>query len=195
MVSQNNKRTLRRALVAGALALGAVTVSAGPAMAAPIDIPGVGSFDLPAGVTLPPEITNLIPQAPGAAPGNAPAPAPFSAPFSSVGQRAADAAQGKIGAPYVYGASGPSSFDCSGLVQWAFKQAGLNVPRTSYEQASAGRAVNVSDLLPGDVVSFYGGSHTGIYVGGGNIVHASTSSQPVKVAPLNSMPIDGARRF
>jgi len=191
VVSQNNKRTLRRAFVAGALALGAVTVSAGPAMAEPVNIPGVGSFDLPAGVTLPPEITNLIPQESG----TAPTPAAFTAPFSSVGQRAADAAQGKIGAPYVYGAAGPNSFDCSGLVQWAFKQAGLNVPRTSYEQASAGRAVNVSDLLPGDVVSFYGGSHTGIYVGGGNIVHASTSSQPVKIAPLNSMPIDGARRF
>src|SRR5690606_17875376 len=104
-------------------------------------------------------------------------------------------AQSKIGAPYVYGAAGPNAFDCSGLVQWAYQQAGLSVPRTSYEQASAGRAVSISDLLPGDVVSFYDGSHTGIYVGGGNVVHASTSSQPVKVAPLSSMPVDGARRF
>ncbi|MFD3812354.1 C40 family peptidase [Rhodococcus sp. NPDC058639] len=191
MVSQNNKRTVRRALVAGAIALGAVTVSAGPATADTVNIPGVGSFDLPAGVTLPPEVANLIPQQAG----NAPAPAAYTAPFTSVGQRAADAAQSKIGSPYVYGAAGPSSFDCSGLVQWAYQQAGLNVPRTSYDQASAGQAVNISDLMPGDVVSFYGGSHTGIYVGGGNIVHASTSSQPVKIAPLDSMPVDGARRF
>ncbi len=191
MVSQNNKRTVRRALVAGAIALGAVTVSAGPAMADTVNIPGVGSFDLPAGVTLPPEVANLIPQQAG----TAPAPAAYTAPFTSVGQRAADAAQSKIGSPYVYGAAGPNSFDCSGLVQWAYKQAGLNVPRTSYDQASAGQAVNISDLMPGDVVSFYGGSHTGIYVGGGNIVHASTSSQPVKIAPLDSMPVDGARRF
>lgn len=191
MVSQNNKRTVRRALVAGAIALGAVTVSAGPAAADPVNIPGVGTFDLPAGVSLPPEVANLIPQQPSAAP----APAAYTAPFTSVGQRAADAAQSKIGAPYVYGAAGPNSFDCSGLVQWAYQQAGVNVPRTSYDQAVAGQAVSISDLQPGDVVSFYGGSHTGIYIGGGNIVHASTSSQPVKVAPLDSMPVDGARRF
>jgi cell wall-associated NlpC family hydrolase len=193
VVSNNSTRTVRRALVAGAIALGAVTVSAGPAMAEPINIPGVGTFDLPAGVTVPPEIANIVPPAPEAAP--APQSGSFTAPFSSVGQRAADAAQSKIGAPYVYGAAGPSSFDCSGLVQWAYKQAGLSVPRTSYEQASAGAPVDVAALQPGDVVSFYGGSHTGIYIGGGNIVHASTSSQPVKIAPLNSMPVDGARRF
>lgn len=61
MASQISKRTVRRAVVAGALALGAVTVSAGPALAEPITIPGVGSFDLPAGVTLPPEVANLVP--------------------------------------------------------------------------------------------------------------------------------------
>lgn len=191
MLSNSNKRTARRALVAGVLAAGALTVTAGPAAAAPVTVPGIGTFDLPAGVALPPEVTNLLPPAdPGAAPDSG-----FTAPFSSVGQRAADAAQSKIGAPYVYGAAGPNAFDCSGLVQWAYQQAGLSVPRTSYEQASAGRAVSISDLLPGDVVSFYDGSHTGIYVGGGNVVHASTSSQPVKVAPLSSMPVDGARRF
>ena len=188
MASHKSSRNVRRAVVAGALTLGTLTLSAGPALAAPINIPGIGNVELPAGVTLPPEVTNLIPQAPQAGPA-------FTAPFTSVGQRAADAAQTKLGSPYVYGATGPSAFDCSGLVQWAYKQAGLNVPRTSYEQAGAGRAVSIAELLPGDVVSFYGGSHTGIYVGGGNIVHASTSGQPVKIAPLNSMPVDGARRF
>lgn len=192
MVSNTNKRTVRRALVAGVLAAGALTVSAGPAMAEPVTVPGVGTFDLPAGVVLPPEVANIIPPAPAGPPAAAPS---YTAPFSSVGQRAADAAQSKVGAPYVYGAAGPSAFDCSGLVQWAYQQAGVSVPRTSYEQASAGQAVSISALLPGDVVSFYDGSHTGIYVGGGNVVHASTSSQPVKVAPLNSMPVDGARRF
>lgn len=188
MVSQNSKRAVRRAFVAGALALGAVTATAGPAMAEPINIPGIGTFELPAGISLPPEISNLLP-AEGAAP------APFAPPVTSVGARAADAAQSKIGAPYVYGAAGPHAFDCSGLVKWAFEQAGLSVPRTSYQQAAAGRAVSLGDLQAGDVVSFYGGSHTGIYVGNGNVVHASTSSQPVKIAPLNSMPVDGARRF
>ncbi|NGP07689.1 C40 family peptidase [Rhodococcus sp. 14C212] len=193
MASQISKRTVRRAVVAGALALGAVTVSAGPALAEPITVPGVGSFELPAGVTLPPEVTNLVPPAPQ---GAAPAPAaPFSAPVTSVAQRAVDAAHTKLGAPYVYGAAGPDAFDCSGLVQWAYKQAGLNLPRTSYDQAAAGRAVDVSALQPGDVVSFYGGSHSGIYIGNGNVIHASTSGQPVKVAPVSSMPMDGARRY
>ncbi|NLV78806.1 MAG: C40 family peptidase [Rhodococcus sp.] len=189
MVSQSSKNTVRRAVVTGALALGAVTVTAGPAMAEPIEIPGVGTFELPAGVSLPPEVTNLIPQGPEAAPSQ------FVAPFTSVGQRAADVAQSKIGSPYVYGATGPNAFDCSGLVQWAYEQVGVSVPRTSYQQAAAGSAVSLDLLQPGDVVSFYGGSHTGIYIGNGNIVHASTSSQPVKVAPLYSMPVDGARRF
>ena len=95
----------------------------------------------------------------------------------------------------MWGATGPSSFDGSGLMVWAYKQAGLNLPRTSYDQAAAGRAVDVSALQPGDVVSFYGGSHSGIYIGNGNVIHASTSGQPVKIAPMNSMPVDGARRY
>jgi len=193
VASHKSTRNIRRAVVAGALALGSLTLSAAPAMAAPINIPGIGDVELPA--NLPPEVTNLIPPAPAAPAAPQAAPAQFTAPYTSVGQRAADAAQSKLGAPYVYGAAGPNSFDCSGLVQWAYKQAGLNVPRTSYEQAGAGRAVSIAELLPGDVVSFYGGSHTGLYIGGGNIVHASTSGQPVKIAPLNSMPVDGARRF
>ncbi len=117
------------------------------------------------------------------------------APASTAGDKAVQAAQTKLGSPYVYGAAGPNSFDCSGLVQWAFKQAGLNLPRTSYAQAAAGTPVSQSDLRPGDVVSFYGGSHSGIYAGNGNVIHASTEGQPVKLAPIASMPFDGARRY
>ena len=95
----------------------------------------------------------------------------------------------------MYGAAGPDAFDCSGLIQWAYKQAGLNIPRTSYDQAAAGVAVAQSDLRVGDVISFYGGSHSGIYAGNGNVIHASTAGQPVKLAPVSSMPYDGARRF
>ena len=181
MASQVSKRNVRRAVVAGALAVGALTATAAPAAADPITIPGVGTFEIP-GV--------VIPQIPGVP--NLPAP---PVPGSTAGDKAVQAAQTKLGSPYVYGAAGPNSFDCSGLVQWAFKQAGLNLPRTSYAQAAAGTPVSQSDLRPGDVISFYGGSHSGIYAGNGNVIHASTEGQPVKLAPIASMPFDGARRY
>ncbi|AII10010.1 cell wall-associated NlpC family hydrolase [Rhodococcus wratislaviensis] len=181
MASQVSKRNVRRAVVAGALAVGALTATAAPAAADPVTIPGVGTFEIP-GV--------VIPQIPGVP--NLPAP---PAPANTAGDKAVQAAQTKLGSPYVYGAAGPNSFDCSGLVQWAFKQAGLNLPRTSYAQAAAGTPVSQSDLRPGDVVSFYGGSHSGIYAGNGNVIHASTEGQPVKLAPIASMPFDGARRY
>ncbi|EME21687.1 NlpC/P60 family protein [Rhodococcus triatomae] len=181
----------RRAAVAGTLALGAITASAAPALAEPVTVPGVGTFDIP-GVPAQtieiPGLEQLQAQIPGA-------PAPAPAPIITAGQKAVEAAASKIGAPYVYGASGPDAFDCSGLVQWAFKQAGLNLPRTSYDQAAAGAPVAANALQPGDVVSFYGGSHSGIYAGNGEVIHAATSGVPVKRVPLSSMPMDGARRY
>ncbi|WP_245672850.1 C40 family peptidase [Aldersonia kunmingensis] len=184
MATQLSKRSICRAGVASAVVLGAIVVPAAPAMAAPVNIPGVGTFDIP-------EIP-AIPAIPGIP---APAPAPAPAPVETAGEKALHAAESKIGSPYVYGAAGPSSFDCSGLVQWAYKQAGLNLPRTSQAQLGAGAPVSQGDLRPGDVVSFYGGGHSGIYAGNGNVVHASTSGQPVKVAALSSMPFTGARRY
>lgn len=185
MASHTSTRRLRRILVAGAITAGAVILPAAPAMAAPITIPGVGTFEIP-------EIPGMPPLP--AVPGLPSAPAPI-APQVTPAAKAVQAAESKVGSPYVYGASGPDSFDCSGLVQWAYKQAGVSLPRTSYDQASAGVPVSQSDLQPGDVVSFYDGSHSGIYAGGGNVIHASTSGVPVKVAPVSSMPFDGARRY
>ena len=168
------KASLRRATVVGALALGAVLAPAAPAVAAPVEIPGVGTFEVP----------------------GMPAPAQLPAPAlqQSAGEKALQAAESKIGSPYVWGATGPNAFDCSGLVQWAFGQAGVGVPRTSQAQVTAGTPVAQSDLRPGDIVSFYGGGHSAIYAGNGNVVHAATSGQPVAIAPLSSMPYDGARR-
>lgn len=186
MASHTSTRQMRRILVAGAIAAGAVVLPAAPAMAAPITIPGIGTFEVP-------EIPGL-PPLPAEIPGMPGSPAPV-APQVTPAAKAVQAAESKIGAPYVYGAAGPSSFDCSGLVQWAYKQAGISLPRTSYDQAAAGTPVSMSDLQPGDVVSFYGGSHSGIYAGNGNVIHASTSGVPVKVAPVSSMPSDGARRY
>ncbi|MEU0546104.1 C40 family peptidase [Nocardia sp. NPDC005978] len=195
--------TVKRALSAGAVGaatLSALLLPATPASAQPVTIPGVGTFDVPDAVQLPPGIPGVpesipvtIPAIPGVEiPGVPAAPA---APQVSPRQEVVNAAMSRIGSPYVYGATGPNAFDCSGLVKWSYAQAGIELPRTSYEQLNAGYPVSADALEPGDVVSFYGGGHTGIYVGDGNVVHASTSGQPVKVAPISSMPFDGARRI
>ncbi|MBT1191540.1 C40 family peptidase [Rhodococcoides kroppenstedtii] len=182
-------RPVRNVLVAGALTAGAIAVPAAPAFAAPVEIPGIGTVEVPDQILsqLPP-----LPQAPALPQ----IPSPVApAPVLSAGAQAAQAAESKVGAPYVWGAAGPNAFDCSGLVKWAYQQAGIELPRTSYDQVAAGTPVSQNALQPGDVISFYGGSHSGIYVGNGNVVHASTESQPVKVVPLSSMPYDGARRY
>ncbi|MDV7197982.1 C40 family peptidase [Rhodococcus kroppenstedtii] len=182
-------RPVRNVLVAGALTAGAIAVPAAPAFAAPVEIPGIGTVEVPDQILsqLPP-----LPQAPALPQ----IPSPVApAPVLSAGAQAAQAAESKVGAPYVWGAAGPNAFDCSGLVKWAYQQAGIELPRTSYDQAAVGTPVSQDALQPGDVISFYGGSHSGIYVGNGNVVHASTESQPVKVVPLSSMPYDGARRY
>lgn len=198
MASSTLKRSARRAAVAGALAVGAVTVTAAPALADPINVPGVGTVEIP-GVTqaqVDAAIANLAPGIPqGIVPGIAPVLPAAPAPVMSIGEKAFKAAEAKLGSPYIYGAAGPDAFDCSGLVQWAYKQAGLNLPRTSYDQAAAGTPVSRDNLQVGDVISFYNGSHSGIYAGNGNVIHASTSGQPVKFAPVSSMPFDGARRY
>ncbi len=197
MASSTFKRSARRAAVAGALAVGAVTVTAAPALADPINVPGVGTVEVP-GVTQAQVDAAIASVTQGIGTGSAaalPAPVAAPAPVISMGEKAFKAAESKLGAPYVYGAAGPDAFDCSGLVQWAYKQAGLNLPRTSYDQAVAGVPVSRDALQVGDVISFYGGSHSGIYAGNGNVIHASTAGQPVKLAPVSSMPFDGARRY
>ncbi|MGA5201508.1 NlpC/P60 family protein [Streptomyces variegatus] len=124
----------------------------------------------------------------------APGAAPSQAPSSRASAAVAYAYQ-KLGSPYVWGATGPNAFDCSGLVQAAYRAAGVSLPRTTYSQIAAGRRVSRSELLPGDLVFFYAGiSHVGIYVGNGRMIHAPNSSAPVRVAPLDEMPYAGATR-
>ncbi|TWV56904.1 NlpC/P60 family protein [Streptomyces misionensis] len=101
----------------------------------------------------------------------------------------------KLGSPYVWGATGPHAFDCSGLVQAAYRSAGVSLPRTSYAQIDAGRRVSRSELRPGDLVFFYSGvSHVGLYIGDGRMIHAPNPSAPVRVAPIDQMPFAGATR-
>lgn len=123
--------------------------------------------------------------------GVVPAPDPGAARAAS----AVQIAMSKIGKPYRYGASGPNAFDCSGLVQWTYRQLGVSLPRTSRAMAGVGRPVSKSDLRPGDLVFFYKPiSHVAIYIGNGKIVHASTSGSPVKVSSLAGKKYTTARR-
>ncbi|MFI7384593.1 NlpC/P60 family protein [Streptomyces sp. NPDC049813] len=104
-------------------------------------------------------------------------------------------ARGALGSPYVWGATGPNAFDCSGLTQAAYRAAGVSLPRTTYAQIDAGRRVPRSQLRPGDLVFFYSGiSHVGLYIGGGQMIHAPNPSAPVRIAPIDQMPFAGAAR-
>ena len=104
-------------------------------------------------------------------------------------------AYGELGSPYVWGATGPNAFDCSGLIQAAYRSAGVALPRTTYTQINAGRRVSRSELAPGDLVFFYSGiSHVGIYVGNGQMIHAPNPTAPVRLAPVDQMPFAGATR-
>ncbi|WP_089249228.1 C40 family peptidase [Rhodococcoides kyotonense] len=112
------------------------------------------------------------------------------------GASALQAGMTQIGKPYVWGATGPDGFDCSGLVVWAYKQIGKTLPRSSQAQAQGGTPVDQKDLQPGDVVLFYpDASHVGLYAGNGNVLHASTFGVPVKVQSMASFPYYGARRY
>jgi cell wall-associated NlpC family hydrolase len=107
---------------------------------------------------------------------------------SAAAQKAVDTALAQVGDPYVYGAAGPDSFDCSGLTQYAYSAAGVSLPHSSKSQSQMGKPVSRSELQPGDLVFFYSPvSHVGMYIGNGKMVHASTSGQPVKVASVDSM--------
>ena len=104
-------------------------------------------------------------------------------------------AYSKLGSPYVWGATGPDAFDCSGLVQAAYRSAGISLPRTTYAQIDAGQRVSRAELLPGDLVFFYSGiTHVGLYIGNGRMIHAPNPSAPVREAPIDEMPFAGATR-
>lgn len=100
-----------------------------------------------------------------------------------------------IGLPYVWGATGPGSYDCSGLTQAAWRAAGVSLPRTTYTQINAGTRVAESELRPGDLVFFYSGiSHVGLYIGHGEMIHAPHPGAPIRIAPISEMPFAGATR-
>jgi peptidoglycan DL-endopeptidase CwlO len=121
-------------------------------------------------------------------------PAP-DVPASGKGKIVVDFAMAQLGEPYSYGATGPSSWDCSGLTSAAWREAGVSISRTSSSQIGDGSRVSTSNLQPGDLVFYYSPiSHVGIYIGDGKIVHATHPGDVVSVDPLHSMPLVGASR-
>jgi peptidoglycan DL-endopeptidase CwlO len=102
-----------------------------------------------------------------------------------------------LGVPYVWGGSSPSGFDCSGLVSYVFAQIGVSLPHSSYSQFGIGTPVSIGELQPGDLVFFTGASHVGIYIGGGQFIHAPHTGDVVKISSLSgyySANFAGARR-
>ncbi|BBA96820.1 putative NPL/P60 family secreted protein [Actinacidiphila reveromycinica] len=105
------------------------------------------------------------------------------------------AARRMLGAPYVWGATGPRAFDCSGLMQYAYAQAGVALPRTSQAQMNAGRHVPLSQARPGDLVIYRSdASHVAMYVGGGQVIHAPYPGARVRYDPVGMMPITAITR-
>ena len=120
---------------------------------------------------------------------------PVNVPASGRAGAAVSYAMSQVGDAYVYGASGPSAYDCSGLTMMAWAQAGVSLPHSSGGQMGSGAPVSQSQLQPGDLVFYYSPvSHVGMYIGNGMIVHAANPGDGVTTAPVNSMPYSGAVR-
>ncbi|MFF5208421.1 NlpC/P60 family protein [Streptosporangium sp. NPDC000396] len=98
--------------------------------------------------------------------------------------------------PYVWGAEGPNSFDCSGLVMWAYQKVGISLPHYTGDQWTAGTHISKSELRPGDLVFFYSDlHHVGIYIGAGLMVHAPQTGDVIHIASINNRPFAGGVRI
>ncbi|WP_369237815.1 NlpC/P60 family protein [Streptomyces sp. R21] len=117
------------------------------------------------------------------------------APSSTRAAAAIAAARSALGRPYVWGANGPSGFDCSGLMQWSYAQAGVGLPRTSQAQRYAGRQVPLSQAQPGDLIAYRDdASHIAMYMGNGQVIHAPYPGAPVRYDPVGMMPVSSVTR-
>ena len=170
----------------GMPAANAIVISAPPASVASLaaTIKGV----LPRGAAVEPLVTLVTESTAGVTPSAAGGGAMTAAQLTA----ALRAAESKRGLPYVWGAAGPDSFDCSGLVQWSFAQAGVRMPRVAADQARTGPAVQVSQLAPGDLLFYHTDptapgyiSHVAIYLGNGWMIQAPQPGLRVQVVPAN----------
>ncbi len=116
-------------------------------------------------------------------------------PASGRAAAAVAAVRAAVGSPYAWGSAGPGAFDCSGLTQWAYRRAGVSLPRTSQAQRGAGRAVPIGQVRPGDLVIYRSdASHVGMYVGNGQVVHAPYPGARVRYDPIGMMPVSAVTR-
>ena len=165
-----------------------------PQVVAPVPVVAVTPVPAAPGTpaSLPPRI--MPPPDPGSMP--PPGPGSMPPPDRDVGSIVVNAALTRVGAPYAWGGNGPDAFDCSGLVVWAFHQAGLALPRSSQALASGGQPVELDQMQPGDVISFFpDASHVGIFLGDSRMIHAPFDGAPVAVEWLNDAPINNVRRY
>ncbi|WP_238773854.1 NlpC/P60 family protein [Prescottella equi] len=196
--------TLRRGSIAAALIAGASVGLAAPAMAQP-DI--VGSISNAADLTdsLAAVVSSVGSGSSGgsgsaslfAGSGEIAIPLPIPSPR---GLAALAAATTQTGKPYLWGGNGPDAWDCSGLVQWAFRTVGISLPRTSQEMAryTGGMLVPLSALQPGDVITmdtYDIAGHVGIYAGNGMVFNAYGTGVPTGLWPLSDFRIHNIRRF
>ncbi len=115
--------------------------------------------------------------------------------YAAKAQKVIAFAEKQMGKPYVWGATGPGSYDCSGLTQAAWKTAGISLPRTTWDQVKVGTTVPTSQAKPGDLVFFYDDiSHVGIYIGDGKMIHAPKPGANVRVESIYYMPIHSVVR-
>ena len=118
---------------------------------------------------------------------------PVAVPANGRAAAAVAFAQAQLGKPYIFGATGPGGYDCSGLTSAAWKAAGVSIPRTATAQMQGLTAVSASAAQPGDLVFFYGNSsyvnHVGLYIGGGMVIHAPRPGSTVSIAAVSSMPV------
>jgi cell wall-associated NlpC family hydrolase len=137
---------------------------------------------LQAASTDPPPVA-FVAGAPSADPGAT----PTAPPPSTLGEAAVSEALKQLGTPYVWGGAAPGGFDCSGLVSWAYAQAGLGgLPHFTGALWATGTHISSSELAPGDLVFFNGLNHVGMYIGGGNFVHAPHTGDVVKISSMAS---------
>ncbi|GAA3824511.1 NlpC/P60 family protein [Streptomyces phyllanthi] len=130
-----------------------------------------------------------------AAAGASDSPATYNGPASGRAKVALDFAYAQLGKPYEWGATGPDSYDCSGLVGASWRAAGVSLPRTVKQMYDAGRKVARSDLQPGDIIYWYNDTqHNGMYVGNGKAIHAPRTGKNIEIVPLDSMPFFAASR-
>jgi cell wall-associated NlpC family hydrolase len=158
------------------------------------DLPGANSPAANGAAANGPGANSAAANGPGANSAAANSPGP-SGPASGRASDALKTAYAQLGDPYVYGAAGPGSFDCSGLTMFSWASGGVSLPHSAAAQYSSLRHVDIANLQPGDLVFYYSPiSHVAIYIGGGRIIHAPHPGLSVEIAPLHEMPITGAAR-